>query len=113
MVKKISCIFILFFLTNICFAQNGFQKISLDKLISSVKVSDLIKDIPGDCKISNYELSLTSSNGLNTVMATSDSISKYFNGQLPAPKKGNKIFISIKTASCLQKVKKEYKFIIE
>jgi hypothetical protein len=46
-------------------------------------------------------------------MATSDSISKYFNGQLPAPKKGNKIFISIKTASCLQKVKKEYKFIIE
>ena len=106
MVKKISCIFILFFLTNICFAQNGFQKISLDKLISSVKVSDLIKDIPGDCKISNYELSLTSSNGLNTVMATSDSISKYFNGQLPAPKKRKQNIYFYKDSFLFTKSKK-------
>jgi hypothetical protein len=113
MVKKISCIFILFFLTNICFAQNGFQKISLDKLMSSVKVSDLIKDIPSDCKISNYEVSLTNANGLHSVIATSDSIGKYFVNHLPTPKAGNKIFISLKSASCLPKIKKEYKFLIE
>lgn len=113
MVRKISYIFILFFITNYCLAQKEFQKIGIEKLKLVVKVNDLVKDIPSDCRISNYEVSLTNSNGLHTVVATSDSICKYFVNHLPAPKAGNKIFISLKSASCLSKIKKDYKFLIE
>ncbi len=94
-------------------AQKDYKKITPKELSSIVTISDLVKDLPADCRLISFELSFTTPNGLRSFALEKDTISSIFKEYMPNPKKGQKIFVTLSGNSCSKSKPKEFKYIID
>ncbi len=94
-------------------AQKDYKKITPKELSSIVTISDLVKDLPADCNLKSFELSITTPNGLKSFSQLKDTVSGIFKEFMPNPKKGQKIFVTLSANSCSKSKPKEYKYIID
>ena len=88
-------------------------KVSKAKLIQDSLITDLIKDIPFDCKVTGYVYSVRTNKKLFKINCVGNELRLEIQGSFKKANNGDTLnFDKLKTA-CLEKHKKKYSFIVK
>lgn len=87
-------------------------KVSKVKLANDSLITNLIKDIPTDCKVTGYTFSIKTNEKIFKIDCVGNELRLEIQGTFKIAKVGDKFsFDKIETA-CLEKHKKKYSFIV-
>ena len=104
-------IFLFFCLST--FGQKATEiKIAKDKISAAKTIQDIISDIPKDCKVTNFILSLNK-DGLKEFTIFGQVLSPETKALIGSLEKGKLFFIENITSGCPKSHKKGYKIIVE
>ena len=103
----------------VCFALNSFSqakkeiKITKKQLADSKTLSDLISDIPKDCKIKTYFFSANINGSLKEFTCVSEGIIPELKALLLYKEKGQSVFIENIKSDCQKSHQTSYKLTLE
>ena len=106
---------ILVLLPVFCFAQvkgTFTGKISKSKLIHDSLITNIIKDIPVDCKVTGYHYSVRTNNKQFKIKCVGNELRQEVQGTFKKANKGDTLIFDKLETACLAKHKKKYRFII-
>lgn len=110
--KHIFNIIVLLFIVGKVEAQKTkLIKIKFDEFKKSNRIQDVIKDIPNDCKITSYDVSIVVSGNEKTASFEGETLSKEITQMYIA--KGQKIFFENIQSGCASKHKSKYSVVLE
>ena len=110
---KFTILFIISLISLTLVGQNKnikYIEINKDKILKSEKISELIPNLPSDCKIISCEISLTSINGLTSYSAGGEKIDVLIKKQIESKNFTGKMFIENIKLNCKANIGKSYQF---
>lgn len=111
--RKILFLFLLALIINVK-GQSGSDiiKISKEQLIKCELITELIKDVPVDCKVTSYLFSIKTNDKTFKIDCVGNELRLEIQDAFKKANKGDKFSFNKLETACLEKHKKKYSFVI-